>query len=121
MFRFEKLGVWQKSIDFGNDVYIATQAFPAREQYGLTSQLRRAAVSISSNLAEGSSRASNKDFSRFVEIAYGSLCECVSLLRFARMQSFIDNKQHDALYRATDELARMLSAFRSSLGDWIPE
>ncbi len=78
MFRFEKFEVWQNAIEFAELVYTATRAFPADERFGLTSQMQRASVSVSSNIAEGSGRASDKDFARFVEIAYGSLMEVVS-------------------------------------------
>lgn len=118
MFRFEKLDIWKKSVDFASDIYRITESFPSKEQFGLTSQMRRSAVSISANLAEGSSRASNKDFARFVEIAYGSLCETVSHLYIAYKQKLLTNEQYKNLYRAADELARMLSSFRNSLGNW---
>jgi four helix bundle protein len=72
VFRFEKLIVWQKAIVFADQIYQMTRTFPSDERFGLTSQLRRAAVSISANVAEGSSRTSNRDFARFVEIAYGT-------------------------------------------------
>jgi len=78
MFRFEKFDVWQKSADFASLVYRITAQFPDDERFGLTSQMRRASVSISSNIAEGCSRSTDKDFGRFVEIAYGSLMEVVS-------------------------------------------
>ncbi|MFH1920597.1 MAG: four helix bundle protein [Planctomycetota bacterium] len=78
MFRFEKLEVWRKAVDFADVVYAVTRTFPNDERFGLTGQMRRAAVSISSNLAEGSGRSSNKDFVQSVEIAYGSLMEVVS-------------------------------------------
>jgi four helix bundle protein len=71
MFNFEKLDVWQEAIQFADLVYELTGDFPNDERFGLTNQMRRAAVSISSNLAEGSSRISRIDFSRFVEIATG--------------------------------------------------
>jgi|SRR6266496_2646218 len=77
MFNFEKLDVWQEAIQFADLVYELTGDFPGEERFGLTSQMRRAAVSISSNLAEGSSRVSRTDFDRFVEIATGSLFEVV--------------------------------------------
>ena len=70
MFGFEKLDVWQKAIEFADNIYGLTANFPSDERFGLTSQLRRAAVSISSNVAEGSSRSSKVDFARLVEIAY---------------------------------------------------
>ena len=121
MFRFEKLDVWNRSSDFADTVYTATESFPRKEQFGLTSQVRRAAVSISANLAEGSSRVSNKDFSRFVEIAFGSLCETVSMLRLATKRGFKEEEQYRGLYQAAEELGRMLSAFRNSLGKWKPD
>ena len=74
-FRFQKLVVWQKAIDFADHIYDATVPFPSEERFGLTNQMRRAAVSISSNIAEGSGRSSDNEFRRFVEIAYGSLME----------------------------------------------
>jgi four helix bundle protein len=78
MFKFEKLDVWQKAIDFTGLVYLETKPFPSDERFGLTNQMRRAAVSVSSNIAEGSARISDVDFARFVEIATGSLFEVVS-------------------------------------------
>ena len=78
MFRFEKLDVWNKAIDYADLVYSLTKSFPADERFGLTSQMRRSAVSVSSNVAEGSGRSSDKDSARFIEIGYGSLMECVS-------------------------------------------
>jgi four helix bundle protein len=115
MFRFEKLDVWQKAVDFADRVYVVTRDFPTDERFGLTSQLRRASVSISSNLAEGSGRSSNKDFSHFVEIAYGSLMEVVSQTQVAFRQSFLKDDDRSALYVAAEELARMLSGLRTSL------
>ena len=69
MFNFEKLDAWHHAIDLADSVYHLTRAFPTEERFGLTNQMRRAAVSISSNVAEGSSRSSRSDFARFVEIA----------------------------------------------------
>jgi four helix bundle protein len=89
MFNFEKLDVWHKAIEFADLVYELTGAFPHEERFGLTNQMRRAAVSISSNVAEGSSRASRIDFARFVEIATGSLFEIVSQSTIALRQKMI--------------------------------
>jgi len=86
MFKFEKLDVWQKAIDFADLVYSKTKSFPVDERFGLTNQMRRAAVSISSNIAEGSARISDADFARFVEIAAGSLFEVVSEATVAKRQ-----------------------------------
>ena len=78
MFNFEKLEVWNEAIAFADTIYTLTKSFPEDERFGLTNQMRRAAVSISSNIAEGSSRLSRPDFARFIEIATGSLLEVVS-------------------------------------------
>ena len=115
MFRFEKFDVWQKAIDFADRVYSGTRQFPNDERFGLTSQMRHAAVSISSNIAEGSSRSSDKEFTHFLEIAYGSLMEVVSQSQVACRQSFMTEEDVKTLYNEADELARMLSGFRAKL------
>ena len=115
MFNFEKLETWKKTIAFADRVYAATAKFPESERFGLTSQMRRAAVSIASNLAEGSSRSSRTDFARFVEIAAGSLFEVVSQLMIAKNQGFLDKLDHQQLYVSAEELVRMLSGLRKSL------
>lgn len=115
MFRFEKLDVWQKAVDFADRVCAVTRRFPGDEGFGLTSQMRRAAVSISSNIAEGSSRTSNKDFAHFVEIAYGSLVEVVSQAEVATRQSYLREAARLELYTRAEEVARMLSGLKTSL------
>ena len=115
MFRFEKLDVWHKAIELTDQVYAATRAFPGDERFGLTSQIRRAAVSIASNIAEGSSRASDVDFLRFLEIAYGSLMEVVTQARIAHRQQILNDLGHEELVRHAEQLARMLSGLRASL------
>ena len=114
-FRFEKLEVWRKAIGFGDGVYRATSTFPDSERFGLISQMRRAAVSISSNIAEGSGRSTDKEFSRFLEIAYGSLMEVVSQSHIAVRQGFLEQEQFDKLYTSANEVSRMLSGLRKSL------
>ena len=111
MFNFEKLEVWQKAIDLADLVYNETRAFPAEERFGLTNQLRRAAISISSNIAEGSSH----DFSRFAEIAAGPVFEVVSQAFIARRQNFLDEHQFRKIYADAEELSRVLSGLRKSL------
>jgi four helix bundle protein len=115
MFNFEKLDVWQKSIGVAEWVYGLTKAFPDDERFGLTNQMRRSAVSISSNIAEGCSRGSKIDFRRFLEIATGSGFEMVSQARIARSQGFLAPADHDGLYDDTLEIVRMLSGLRDSL------
>lgn len=115
MFNFQQLEVWQLSIDFADNVYKATDSFPSHELYGLTSQLRRASVSISSNIAEGSGRGSNKEFQRFIGIAYGSLMECVSQLEIARRRNYLSQDSFPNLSSLGERIARMLSRLRESL------
>ena len=116
MFNFEKLNVWRKAIEFADLVYSATKAFPDDEKFGLTSQMRRAAVSVSSNIAEGASRFSRDDYARFLEIATGSLFEVVSQSFIATKQGFMSDQDRLRLYAAAEEQSRMLSGLRSSLG-----
>jgi four helix bundle protein len=115
MFNFEKLGVWQKAIGFADLVYNHTRHFPADERFGLTNQMRRAAVSISSNIAEGTSRVSQADFARFIEIAMGSVFEVVSQAFVGRRQDSLNQEGFRALYTAAEEIGRMLSGLRKSL------
>jgi four helix bundle protein len=95
-------------------VYSHTRGFPDTERFGLTSQMRRAAVSVSSNIAEGSSRVSDADFARFVEIGYGSALEVVSEAFVGRRQGFLSEDGFKQLYAAAEELARMMSGLRAS-------
>ena len=115
MFSFERLDTWQKSIDFADLVYRLTRAFPDDERFGLTSQMRRAAVSISSNIAEGSARFSKADFARFLEIATGSVFEVVSQSFISRRQDFLSEADFQMLYAAAEEQGRMLSGLRRSV------
>ena len=117
MFNFEKLEVWQKAIDFADLVYTNTRSFPPDERFGLTNQMRRAAVSISSNIAEGCSRSSKTDFARFVEIATGSVFEVVSQAFVSRRQQFLSDEDFKRLYAAAEEQGKMLSGLRRSLLD----
>ena len=114
MFNFEKLDVWQKAIDVADLVYNHTRNFPPDERFGLTNQMRRAAVSISSNIAEGTSRMSQTDFARFIEIATGSVFEVVSQSFIDHQQGFLREENFRALYSAAEEIGRMLSGLRKS-------
>ena len=115
MFNFEKLDVWQKAIDFADLVYNHTRHFPADERLGLTNQMRRAAVSVSSNIAEGTSRMSQTDFARFIETATGSVFEVVSQSFIGRRQGFLTEEAFGMVYSAADEIGRILSGLRKSL------
>ena len=115
MFNFEKLETWQKAIDFADMVYALTRNFPAEERFGLTNQMRRAAVSISSNIAEGAARNSRNDYARFLEIATGSLFEVVSQSFISERQGFLSKENFKQLYAAADEQGKMLSGLRRSV------
>ena len=114
-FNFEKLDVWREAIQFANLVYETTTKFPEHERFGLTNQMRRAAVSISSNIAEGSSRASRADFARFIEIATGSLFEIVSQAKVSLTQRFLSQSEYEQIATAAEKQCRMLSGLRNSL------
>ena len=116
MFRFEQLDVWQLAIEYSDEIYSATRLFPVDERFGLTNQLRRATVSIAANIAEGTGRFSDRDFSRFIEVAYGSLMETVSHMKIAERQAFLTSAVAAPLYATADRLARMLSGLRNSRG-----
>jgi four helix bundle protein len=115
MFNFEKLEVWRKSVDFADLIYRLTQVFPPDERFGITSQMRRASVSISSNIAEGSSRSSKGDYSRFVELAAGSLFEVVSQAHVALRQACLTEGNFQRMHAGAEELSRMLSGLRTYL------
>jgi len=115
MFRFEQLEVWQESMNLCERVYRLSQSFPAAEQYGITSQVRRSAVSISANIAEGAGRSTDGDFARFLDIALGSLMETVSHLTLAKRLQFLDESKHKEVYEACESIGRMLTSFRNRL------
>ena len=116
MFGFERLQVWQKAVEYAGTIYDVTRTFPEEERFGLTSQLRRSSVSVSSNIAEGSSRSSRIDFNRFIEIAYGSLLESVSELKIAQRQKLVRNTGFETTYnKQAEELDKMLSGLRRTI------
>jgi four helix bundle protein len=115
MFNFEKLETWQKAITFADLVYETTRNFPSDERFGLTNQMRRAAVSISSNIAEGTARNSKIDYARFLEIATGSLFEVVSQSFVGQRQGFLSEVDFRKLYAAAEEQGKMLSGLRRSV------
>jgi four helix bundle protein len=115
MFNFEKLDAWNAAITFAEFVYSLTRKFPDEERFGLTSQMRRAAVSIASNLAEGASRSSHGDFARFIEIATGSLFETVSQATIALRQGLLSQEAYQDLYNAAEKQSKMLSGLRRAL------
>jgi four helix bundle protein len=96
-FPFEQLDVYTLSLDFAAEVYLLTKDFPDHERFGLTNQIRRAAVSVSLNIAEGRGRGSDRDFVRFLMISRGSLFEVVSATHIAHRLKYMDQQAIDTL------------------------
>ena len=114
-YSYRKLDVYQKAQDWVVLVYGLVKKFPPEERYALCDQVRRAAISVTSNIAEGMSRSSSKDAARFIEISYGSLMEVQSQLEIAIKLNYINNEELKKIDPLTDEIARMLSGLRASL------
>jgi four helix bundle protein len=112
---YRDLIAWQKSMDLVTAIYQATRAFPREELYGLTSQLRRAAVSIPSNIAEGQARYSHAEFHHFLRNARGSLAEVETQIQIACNLKYIQEEQAQPLLHATAELGRILNALLDSV------
>lgn len=115
MHRFKELEIWKLSRLLSTEIYSITANFPEAEKFGLTNQLRRAVVSIPSNIAEGSSRSSNNDFSRFLEIAIGSCFELETQLLISCDLNFLKNEDLEILLAQLDSIIRMIVRFRSTL------
>ena len=114
MFLFENLVVYKKSLSFVEFVYVLVKKWPKEELFSLTEQCKRAATSISLNIAEGNSRTS-KDFRRFLDIARGSCFECLAIFSIAKNQHFIDDQQFRTLYIQLEELTKMIQGLKKSL------
>ena len=112
---YRELIVWQKAIDLVENVYRQTAGFPQQELYGLTIQMRRAAVSIPSNIAEGQGRHTTAEFLRFLAIANGSLKEVETQLYIARRLGYLDEQQLVATTNRTEEIGRLITGLRKSL------
>lgn len=109
------LKVWHKSIDLVTQVYALSSGFPQEEVYGLTSQIRRSAISIPSNIAEGSSRNSVKSFSHFLDIALGSLSELETQIIIAYNLKYIDEETINPLLDCIGEIGKMIGGLKRSL------
>ncbi len=115
MNKYKDLKIWQKSVDLAVKVYEVTKLFPKEELYGITYQLKKSAVSIPSNIAEGSGRNTRKDFSNFLGISYGSSCELNTQLIIASRVNFLSQIDLDTLGKEIDEIQRMNWALKKSL------
>lgn len=115
MHNFKDLKVWQKAIDFAVNIYEVTVSFPNEERFGLTSQMRRAGVSIPSNIAEGSARTSKKAFANSLEISLGESFELETQMEIAKRVGFLDMDQVKELNGNLYEIQRMLFGLKLSL------
>ena len=111
---YSQLEVWKKAMSLVTEIYKITGIFPSEERYSLTSQMRRAAVSIPSNIAEGRMRISRKEFKRFVSMAFGSGAELETQMQIARNLSYLDQTRDEA-DNLLEEVIRMLNALLQKL------
>ena len=112
---FHELIVWQKTHKLALHIYQITKTFPRDEQFGLTSQIRRSSVSVSSNIAEGFERKSSKDFCHFLVIARGSVSEVQAQLMLAKDLEYIDSKEFSQIYELSIEVHKMINGLIKSL------
>lgn len=112
---YQDLDVWKLSKEFAKDVYVITSGFPVEERFGLTQQVRRAGVSVMSNIAEGSCRRSNQEFIRFINMASGSLCEVEAQLLLAIDLGYMTAANCEIVLAKADRISKMLYALHKSL------
>ncbi len=112
---YEDLEVWQRGMALVEGIYAITRSFPGEERFGLTAQLRRAAVSIPSNIAEGWGRSSRKEYVRFLSIARGSLYEVRTQIGIARRVGYLSDEQEQTFREDAEVLSRMLLSLLRSL------
>ena len=112
---FRDLLIWQKSMVLVTDIYTLSKSFPQDESYGLTSQIRRCAVSIPSNIAEGYGRNSNSELIRYLHIATGSLYELQTQIEISYNLNYIQKGDFETLHESSREIERMLSSFTRKL------
>ena len=108
MHNFKGFKIWSRSLDFAAELYRTTEGFPKSEIYGITNQIRRSAVSIPSNIAEGAGRGSNKEFIRFLYYSYGSSCELETQLILSGKLGYIESHTVKVFSQTIDELQKMI-------------
>jgi len=113
-YSFEKLEVWKESMKLVKMIYDVTKSFPISEKYGLTSQLRRATVSISSNLAEATSRISNKDKAHFTTLSFSSAMEVLNQILIAKELEFLSEEKYLEIRKKISKITNMLNSLRKS-------
>ena len=109
--RWEKLDVWRQADEMAYQVYLVTRKFPKEEIYGITSQLRRAALSIPTNIVEGYSRKGDRELGRFLNVSLGSLAEVKYLMYFAHRLTYLTEEEYSALKTGYDQLGKSLWKF----------
>ena len=112
---FRHLEIWKRALKLSVEIYKVTQEFPTEEKFALTSQMRRAAVSVHSNIAEGSGRSSNLDFSKFLHYAIGSLYEIESQIIYAKEIDYINKSLYLNMQKEIIEIQKMISSFERKL------
>jgi four helix bundle protein len=115
MNNFRNLDVWNKAVELATYVYQMTESFPKAETYGLISQMRRSAISISSNIAEGAGRESKKEFNQFLNISTGSCYELETQLTISQNLNFLNDAEYEDIKEKLIEIQKMLYALRQSL------
>ncbi len=114
IYSFEKLQVWQDAIALSKSIYLITETFPNDEKFGLVNQLRRASNSVSSNLAEGTSRVTDKDKAHFTTMAYSSLMEVLNHLVLSKELGFLKEENYNDLRKEIYKISNMLNALRKA-------
>lgn len=114
MHNYKELKVWQKAMDLVENIYVATATFPETEKYGLTNQIRRSAVSVPSNIAEGAGRNGNREFNQFIGIAAGSICELETQLLISKRLKYVNENNVLELIENINEIQKMLSSLSKS-------
>ncbi len=109
---FRKLDIWVDGIELADSIYTITSAFPMEERYGLSSQMQRAAVSVSSNIAEGAAKDSSKDYCRFLGISLGSLYELETQLEIANRRGYVETELYYTILIKITSLQRRVFTFR---------
>jgi len=110
-----KLIVWQKAMELVHEIYKTTATFPKNEEYGLSSQMRRAVVSVPSNLAEGAARKGNKEFKQFLNIAQGSLSELDTQVELAQTLGYVVSERYEELMLKMTEISKMFFGLAKTL------
>jgi four helix bundle protein len=112
---YNKYDVWNSAVEFSTEIYLITKSFPDIEKFGITNQLRRASVSIPSNIAEGCGRSSEKDFARFLEFSLGSTFEVKTQLVISKNLKYLSEVDYDHLIEKSNVIAKQLSGLIKSI------